>query len=95
MRRRLDRILKAIDVDMANASDRTEDHRELKERLEDVGSDARAVLAQGRAYLNDVSTVAAYAKDKKDFLVETRRGGPGGGHSVPRRGASQAIEQEL
>ena len=33
--------------------------------------DARATLSQRRAYLDDVSTIAAYAKDMKDFLQES------------------------
>ena len=98
MKWRLGRIwiaIETIDVDTADASDRIKEHRDLKEHLEDAAADAGAVLSRGRAYLNDVSTIAAYAKDMKDFLEETRRGGLGGGHSVSRREASQGIEREL
>ena len=33
--------------------------------------DARAVLSERRAYLDNVNTIAAYARDMKDFLQES------------------------
>ena len=74
VKRRLGRIWNAIetsDIDISDASDRIKEHRERKERLEDAAADARAILSQRRAYLDDVSTIAAYAKDMKDFLEES------------------------
>ena len=74
VKRRLGRIWNAIEtsgIDIADASDRIKEHRERKERLEDAAADARAILSQRRAYLDDVSTIAAYAKDMKDFLQES------------------------
>ena len=76
VKRRLGRIWNAIetsdiDIDIADASDRIKEHRERKERLEDAAADARAMLSQRRAYLDTVSTIAAYAKDTKDFLGES------------------------
>ncbi len=74
VKRPLGRIWNAIetsDIDIVDASDRIKEHRERKERLEDAAADARAVLSQRRAYLDDVSTIAAYAKDMKDFLQES------------------------
>ena len=74
VKRRLGRIWNAIettDIDMADASDRIKEHRERKERLEDAAADARAILSERRAYLDEVSTIAAYAKDMKDFLEES------------------------
>ena len=74
VKRRLGRIWNAIetsDIDIADASDRIKEHRERKERLEDAAADARAILSERRAYLDDVSTIAAYAKDMKDFLQES------------------------
>ena len=74
VKRRLGRIWTAIetsDIDIADASDRIKEHPERKERLEDAAADARAILSQRRAYLDDVSTIAAYAKDMKDFLQES------------------------
>ena len=57
MKRRLGRIWNAIetsDIDIADASDRVKEHRERKERLEDAAADARAILSQRRAHLDDV-----------------------------------------
>ena len=74
VKRRLGRIWNAIetsDIDIADASDRIKEHRERKERLEDAAADAKAILSQRRAYLDDVSTIAAYARDMKDFLQES------------------------
>ena len=74
MKRRLGRIWTAIetsDIDIADASDRVKEHRERKERLEDAAADARAILSQRRAHLDDVKTISAYAKDMKDFLQES------------------------
>ena len=71
---RLGRIWNAIetsDIEMANASDRIKEHRERKERLEDAAADARAMLSERRAYLDDVETIAAYARDMEDFLQES------------------------
>ena len=53
---------------MADASDRIKEHRERKERLEDAAADARAILSQRRAVLDDVNTIAAYAQDSYDGL---------------------------
>ena len=74
VKRRLGRIWNAIetsDIDIADASDRVKEHRERKERLEDAAADARAILSQRRAHLDDVKTISAYAKDMKDFLQES------------------------
>ena len=71
---RLGRIWNAIetsDIEMADASDRIKEHRERKERLEDAAADARAMLSERRAYLDDVETIAAYARDMEDFLQES------------------------
>ena len=57
VKRRLGRIWNVIetsDVDMADASDRIKEHRERKERLEDAAADARAILSERRAHLDDV-----------------------------------------
>ena len=76
MKRRLGRIWNAIetsDIDISDASDRIKEHRERKERLEVLRlTDARAdPLRAQEAYLDDVNTIAAYAKDMKDFLNES------------------------
>ena len=62
VKRRLGRIWNVIetsDLDMADASDRIKEHRERKERLEDAAADARAILSERRAHLNDVKTISA------------------------------------
>ena len=89
MKRQLGRIWNAIetsDIDIADASDRIKEHRERKERLEDAAADARAILSERRAYLDDVSTIAAYAKDMKDFLQESELDRAQGVHRVFRQG---------
>ena len=90
MKRRLGRIWNAIetsDMDIADASDRIKEHRERKERLEDAAADARAILSERRAYLDDVSTIAAYAKDMKDFLQESEL--------TERRGFIESFVKEI
>ena len=56
---------------MADASDRIREHRERQERLEYFAEQVRADLAQRRQVLDNVNTIAAYAKDMKDFLNES------------------------
>ena len=74
VKRKLGRIwhvIETTDIDMADASDRIKEHRERQERLEDVAADARAILSQRRAVLDDVNTIAAYAQDMSEFLKES------------------------
>ena len=71
VKRKLGRIwhfVETTDIDMADASDRIKEHRERQERLEDAAADARAILSQRRAVLDDVNTIAAYAQDMSEFL---------------------------
>ena len=49
----------------------SKEHRERQERLEEAAAEARAILAERRAVLDDVETIAAYARDMRDFLVES------------------------
>ena len=58
----------ADNVEMTDASDRIREHRDRQERLEDAAADARAMLSQRRAVLDDVNTIAAYAQDMSEFL---------------------------
>ena len=74
VKRKLGRIWHVIEtsnIDIADASDRIKEHRERKERLEDAAADARAILSEHRAHLDDVKTISAYAKDMRDFLNES------------------------
>ena len=74
VKRRLKIIWDALEtsnLDVAEASERINEHRERKERLEDAAEDARAILSERREHLDDVDTIAAYARDMKDFLQES------------------------
>ena len=74
VKRKLGRIwhvIETTDLDMADASDRIKGHRERQQRLEDAAADARAILSQRRAVLDDVNTIAAYARDMSEFLNES------------------------
>ena len=71
VKRKLGRIwhfVETTDINMADASARI---RERQERLEDAATDARAILSQRRAVLDDVNTIAAYAQDMSEFLNES------------------------
>ena len=73
MKKKLGRIWHFIETtytDMADASDRIREHRERQERLEDAAA-ARAILSQRRKMLDDVNSLAAHAKDMRDFLNES------------------------
>ena len=74
VKRKLGRIWQFIensDIEMTDASDRIKEHRERQARLEEAATEARAILAERREVLDDVETIAAYAKDMRDFLVES------------------------
>ena len=45
--------------------------QERQEKLEASAAEARAMLSERRDVLDDVETIAAYAKDMKDFLKES------------------------
>ena len=72
VKRKLGRVWHFIensDIEMADASDRIKEHRERQERLEEAAAEARAILAERREVLDDVETIAAYAREMRDFLV--------------------------
>ena len=74
VRRRLDTIYNLVEttpVDMADFTPRIRQHRDRQERLEYSAEQARATLAQRRKVLDDVNTIAVYAKDMRDFLNES------------------------
>ena len=64
-------IIETTDIEMADAAARIREHRDRQELLEDRAAEARAVLAQRRSVLDDVETIAAYAKEMRDFLKES------------------------
>ena len=72
VRRRLDRLYNLVettDLDIEDFTPRIRQHRERQERLEYSAEQARAALAQRRQVLDNVNTIAAYAKDMSDFLM--------------------------
>ena len=74
VKRKLGRIwhfVESTDIDMADASARIREYRDRQERLEDAAADARAILSQRRAVLDDVNTIATYAQDMSEFLKES------------------------
>ena len=87
VKKKLGRIWHFIETtytDMADASDRIREHRERQERLEDAAA-ARAILSQRRKMLDDVNSLAAHAKDMRDFLNESEL--------TERRGLHQVLCQ--
>ena len=58
-------------VEMPDAADHIREMRDKQQRLEDAAAGARAVLGQRRSVLDDVNTIAAYAKEMRDFLEES------------------------
>ena len=75
VKRKLGRIWHFIEtadnVEMTDASDRIREHRDRQERLEDLAADARAILSQRKAVLDDVEPIAAYAKEMNEFLNDS------------------------
>ena len=73
VKRKLGRIwhfVETTDIDMADASDRIKSTGSGRSALR-TRRDARAILSQRRAVLDDVKTIAAYAKDMSEFLNES------------------------
>ena len=74
VKRKLGRVwhlVESTDIEMADAADRIREHRDRQERLEDAAAEARAILAERRAVLDDVETIASYATEMRDFLAES------------------------
>ena len=61
-------LVKVVDEQMDGVA---REQRKRQERLEDAAADARAILSQRRAVLDDVNTIAAYAQDMSEFLKES------------------------
>ena len=73
MNRKLGRIqhfVETNDIDMADASDRIREHRAREERLEDAAVDARAILSQRRAVLDDPKTTTSCARAMSESLKD-------------------------
>ena len=72
VRRRLDRVWHIIEnseLDISDATSRIREHRERQEKLEIAAEEARALLSERRAVLDNVDTIASYAQDMSDFLM--------------------------
>ena len=69
VRRRLDRVWHVIEnseLDISDATSRIREHRERQEKLEIAAEEARALLSERRAVLDNVDTIA---EDMSDFLM--------------------------
>ena len=72
VRRRLDRVWHVIEnseLDISDATSRIREHRERQEKLEIAAEEARALLSERQAVLDNVDTIAAFAEDMSDFLM--------------------------
>ena len=66
VRRRLDRVWHVIEnseLDISDATSRIREHQERQEKLEIASEEARALLSERRAVLDNVDTIAAFAED--------------------------------
>ncbi len=71
VKRRLSRIwhvIETTDMEMADATERVRELRDRKDKLEQAGDEARAVLAERRKLLDRADTIAAFAADMSEFL---------------------------
>ena len=97
MKRALGRIWHFIEtadnVEMTDASDRIREHRDRQERLEDLAAEARAILSQRRADLDDVEAIAAYAQDMSEFSEGERADRAQGLHRNLRQGDRRDVRR--
>ncbi len=71
VKRRLTRIwniIETTDMEMADAAERVRELRDRKEKLEQAADEARAVVAERRAFLDRADTIATFAADMSEFL---------------------------
>ena len=75
VKRKLGRIWHFIEtadnVEMTDASGRIRERRDRQERQEDMAADARAILSQRKAALDEVEPIADYAQEMSEFLKES------------------------
>ncbi len=72
VKRWLDRLYRAIettDLEPTDMAPRIREHRDKLEKLEIAAEEARAMLSERRVVLDDVDTIASYARDMSDFLM--------------------------
>ncbi len=71
VKRRLSRIWNVIEtteMEMADAAERVRELRDRREKLEQAADEARAVVAERRAFLDRAETISAFAADMSEFL---------------------------
>ena len=71
VKRRLHRLFDLVEtteLDIADVTTRIREHREREERLAISAQRARVLLAERRVVLDDVKTIAHYARDMSAFL---------------------------
>ena len=74
VRRWLDKLYRAIettDLDMTDIAPRIKEHRERERKLQDAAREAEAALSERRVRLDEVETIAAFAKDMSEYLNES------------------------
>ncbi len=74
VKRWLDRLYRAIettDLEPADMAPRIREHRESLEKLQVAAEEARAMLSDRRVVLDDVETIATYARDMSEFLMSS------------------------
>ena len=67
--RRLWHVIENSELDISDATSRIREHRERQEKLEIAAEEARALLSERRAVLDNVDTIAAFAEDMSEFLM--------------------------
>ena len=71
VRRKLGRVWQVVentDLELADASERIQEHRERQRQLEVAADEARVMLAERRVLLDSAETVAAFAEEMSEFL---------------------------
>ena len=66
---RLYRAIETTDLDPSDIAPRIREHRERQERLEVAAGEARTLLAERRVALDDVETIALFAREMNNLLV--------------------------
>ena len=74
VRRWLDKLYRAIetsDLDITDIAPRIKEHRERERKLQEAAREAETALSERRVRLDDVETIAAFAKDMSEYLNQS------------------------
>ena len=74
VRRRMDRlwhVIETTDLEFSDATSRIREHGERQERLQAAAEETRALLSDRRAMLDNLQTITAFAKDMREFLLQS------------------------